>query len=284
MRYLNSKKSGSNGYIIQHSFGIIFRKIEAFVLITLCVSLIITSKINSEFQRKVSHFFVAASLPMVHFVSFPFELLISFSDGLNDLILAKSENQYLKQELDNLRSFYISSINIRQENKELRKILNFVSSRAINFKVAKVIARTDSVFGNQLFLGVGKGDGIEEDMVAIGRYGVVGRVVEVFDSKSRLMLLTDNMSHIPVITSNSRIRGILVGEGSNNLMEIHYLLPNHGITVGDLVFTSGDGNSMPPGIFVGVVKKVDKNSAWVSPMDSIFNLDIVTLVHNEVSE
>ena len=86
------------------------------------------------------------------------------------------------------------------------------------------------------------------------------------------------MSRIPIITSKTRVRGILAGNGSG-IMEILYLPKNHTITEGDWIFTSGDGDTLPPGLLVGVVKKADKDYVGVAMVENINNADIVTVMH-----
>ena len=61
-------------------------------------------------------------------------------------------------------------------------------------------------------------------------------------------------------------------------MEILYLPKNHQIAVGDKIFTSSDGDVVPPGLLVGVVKKVDKNSVLVVGIEDINSLNIVSII------
>jgi rod shape-determining protein MreC len=275
-QYLNFTKSRSN-YSFQHSFTLVFKKIETVFFGFLCIAFLIASKVDKDFSSDVSFAFVNVSLPIVKIASFPFNSVINLFTDFSELIEAKKENKNLKEELEKLKSFYVNSLNIHQENKELRNILNFVSSKASNFKVARIIGRSNQVFNQKAFIDIGKDRNIKESAVVVGKYGVIGRIAEVGENKSRLILLNDATSRIPVITSKTRIRGILAGNGSG-LMEILYLPKNHNIELGDLVFTSGDGDTLPPGLLVGVIRKVDKNSAMVSMAENISNAEIITVM------
>jgi cell shape-determining protein MreC len=73
------------------------------------------------------------------------------------------------------------------------------------------------------------------------------------------------------------VRGILSGNNSAS-MEILYLQKNHTIRAGDWIFTSGDGDTLPPGLLIGVVKKVDASYAAVEMIENVNNLDIVTIM------
>lgn len=276
-QYLNFTKTGAN-YSFQHSFNLIFKKIETVFFSFLCVIFLIVSRINDDFSKDASFAFVSVSMPVVKFAAFPFNSVLNLLTDFHELAQAKKENKVLKENLQKLESFYIKSLNIYQENKELRRVLNFVTSKSSNFKVAKIIGRTNQVFNQKLFLDAGKNREITEGSIVTGDRGVIGRVSEVAEDRARLILVTDAVSRIPVITSKTRVRGILAGNGSG-IMEILYLPKNHTITEGDWIFTSGDGDTLPPGLLVGVVKKADKNYVGVAMIENINNADIVTVMH-----
>ena len=275
-QYLNFTQTGAN-YSFQHSFNLIFKKIETVFFSFLCVIFLIVSRINDDFSKDVSFAFVSLSMPVVKFAAFPFNTVLNLLTDFHELSQAKKENKVLKENLQKLESFYIKSLNVYQENKELRRVLNFVTSKSSNFKVAKIIGRTNQVFNQKLFLDAGKNREITEGSIVTGDRGVIGRVSEVGEDRARLILVTDAVSRIPIITSKTRVRGILAGNGSG-IMEILYLPKNHTITEGDWIFTSGDGDTLPPGLLVGVVKKADKDYVGVAMVENINNADIVTVM------
>ena len=227
-QHLNFSQKKTKNYSLKHSFGLVFNKIETVFFCSICVIFLITSHVNSNFQKGVSFAFVNVSLPVVKLVAFPFNALINLVTDFHELVDAKKENKELKEELNKLKNFYVKSLNIYQENKELRNILNFVSSKTSSFKVAKITGRSNQLFNQKLFIDAGENREIKEGSVVAGEQGVIGRIVEVSQDKSRLILLTDASSRVPIITSKSRVRGILAGNGSN-LMEILYLPKNHNV-------------------------------------------------------
>ncbi|MBU6140283.1 MAG: rod shape-determining protein MreC [Proteobacteria bacterium] len=276
MQYLNFNKSRAN-YSIKHSFGLVFNKIETVFFSFLCVICLIVSKVDKDFSRDVSVVFVDISLPVAKFSASPFNFASNLVTNFGDLIYAKKENENLRKELDELRSFYFKSLNIHQENKELREMLHFVSAKSTDFKVAQIIGRSRPVFNQKVFIDAGSNRGLTEGEIVIGKRGVLGRIVEVYEDKSHLLLLNDATSRVPIITSKARARGVLAGN-SSGLMEILYLPKNHAIQVGEMVFTSGDGDTLPSGLFAGVVRKVDKDSALVSMVEDVNNSDLVTIL------
>ncbi len=275
MSYLNH--SPRSNLIIQHSFNLVFRKIETIFFIILSVIFLITSKINRDFSSKVSNIFITISTPIIKIISFPVNGSIDLIVNFGELATAKKENIKLREELFKLQNYYLTSLAIHQENKELRSALNFVKSKTENYKVARIIGMSHQAFDQKLLIDSGTSRNIKEGQIIAGNRGVIGRVSEVFDDKSRILLLTDSSSRIPIIASRARNRGILAGNNSG-LMEILYLPKNHQIAVGDKIFTSSDGDTVPPGLLIGVVKKIDKNSVYVSGIEDINSLNIVTII------
>jgi rod shape-determining protein MreC len=276
VQHLNFSNKRVN-YSIKHSFGLVFNKIETVFFSFLCVVCLVVSKADHDFSRDVSSVFVNISLPVAKFAAFPFNVAFSLVTDFGELVRAKEENQNLKEELEKLRSFYIKSLNIHQENKDLREMLQFVSSKSANFKVAQIIGRSRPLFNQKIFIDAGEDRGLKEGEIITGKRGVIGRVAEVYENKSHIFLLNDAISRIPVITSQARAKGILVGNGSG-MMEILYLPKNHDIQVGEMIFTSGDGDTLPPGLLAGVVIKVNKDSVLVSMVEDVNNADLVTIL------
>ncbi len=238
---------------------------------------IATSNSNKDFSKKVSEFFINISLPVANLLSHPVNSVFSLTSGLSDLIAAKKENVELKKQIDELKSHYVKSLNIYEENEELRKTLSFVSSKSTNFKVVEVIGRSKPLFDQKIFVSAGADRDLKEGEIVTGKIGVIGRVLEVFENKSHILLLNDATSRIPVISSKTRDRGVLVGDGTG-LMEIIYLPKNHSIKVGEMIFTSGDGDTLPSGLLAGVVRKVGKDSVLVSMVEDVNNADLVTVL------
>ena len=273
--YLNP--TPRSNLIIQHSFNLVFRKIETMFFIFLCIICLIASKINRDFNNKISNGFIAISTPIIKIISLPINSSIDLVVNFNKLAMAKKENIQLKEELFKLQNYYLTSLAIHQENQELRSALNFVKSKTENYKIDRVIGISHQAFDQKLFIDSGKSRNIKEGQIIAGNRGVIGRVTEVFEDKSRILLLTDSSSRIPIIASRARNRGILAGNNSG-LMEILYLPKNHQINIGDKIFTSSDGDAIPPGLLIGVVKKIDKNSVYVSGIEDINSLNIVTII------
>jgi rod shape-determining protein MreC len=275
-QYLNfdSKKPNLS---LQHSFNLVFRKIEFLFFVLLCMALLFASKVKDDFTKNISFTFVSISMPIINVVSFPFNSSITLLTNFSELVQAKEENENLKEELEKLKSYHVKTLDIYQENKELRGALNFINAKSSSYKVAQVIAGSNQVFNRQIIIDAGSNRDIKEGSIVIGGKAVIARVFEVGENKSRLLLVNDSASRIPVIASKSRVRAILAGNNSD-LMEMLYLPKDHKIEIGEMIFTSGDGDTLLSGLLVGVVKEVNENSVLVSMVEQISNANIVTVI------
>jgi rod shape-determining protein MreC len=270
-----SYRKANNSF--KHGFFLIFKKIETVLFTFLCLVFLIGSQISDNLRKVTSSTFINVSLPVVRVAAFPINVTISLLTEFSELTLAKKENESLRDELQKLKVFYVKLLNVSQENKELRDSLNFVSLKSSTFKVATVLGKTGQVFGQKILIDAGKNREVEKGRIVTTIQGVIGRVDEVFETTSRLILINDATSRVPIIASKARVRGILAGNGSG-LMEILYLPRHHKIEVGDLIFTSGDGDTLPSGLFIGTVKKVDEESAFVAMAQDVSAANVVTIV------
>lgn len=276
-QYLNFGHKKSN-LSIQQSFNLIFQKIEVLLFSFLCIICIIVSKVSEDFTKDISFFFVNISNPIVSTISYPVNASVEILTNFNDLVKAKKENKILREELEKLHTYYISTLNIHQENKDLKEALNFVKDKSTNYRVVQVVASSNQLFNRNLIINAGTNRGITQGSMVVGKTGVIGRVETVNETRSRLILANDSASRIPIMISKARVRGILVGNNSKTMEVIYSSAKGKKVEVGDDVFTSGDGDTLPPGLYIGKVEKSDGNSIYVSLAEDVDNLNYVTII------
>ncbi len=276
-QYLKFEHSSINNYSLKHHYSSIYKKIELALFIFLSILFLTISKTNRDFTNKISYFFVDISKPIVSIAAFPFNILIELIIDFEELTNAKKQNEILVKENQEMQQKLVEIINLNYENQKLKETLKFVSSISPTYKMAKITARNKQIFGNQFFIKTLENVEIKDGSAVIANSSMIGRVIDSSKNKARILLLTDANSKIPVISSKSRIRGILTGDNSNS-MYINYLPRNHDIEIGEMIFTSNDGESLPPNLLVGVVKKVNDKDVLVEMIENIANFDNVTIV------
>ncbi len=115
---------------------------------------------------------------------------------------------------------------------------------------ARVIGETDGPFVRTLLVDVGQSDGVQEGQAVTDARGLLGRVVTAGSRASRVLLVTDFNSRVPIELAETGARGILAGDNTDR-PEVRYLTPKDGARPGHHVLTSGAGGLFPPGLPVG---------------------------------
>ena len=158
---------------------------------------------------------------------------------------------YKKLKAENLNIEFIKS-----ENKILKSKIEDIKDQ--NYEVlAKVIIDKQSPFLKSLIVNRGSKDKIELGMAVLDGDFLVGKVVEVNYLTSRILLLSDLNSKIPVSIEPNGIQSILSGTGGKHGKLQYLLSDNLNIKGEDEVFTSGSGNIFNAGIPIGTVKIKD---------------------------
>ncbi len=123
----------------------------------------------------------------------------------------REENAKLRQDSLQLKEWQNAAANLDRENHELRALLRFKTEPRFAYISARVIADTGGPFSRGLIVTAGKLDGVREGMAATTGDGLIGRVVDAGDWSSRVVLITDLNSRIPVTVMGSGDRAIMAG-------------------------------------------------------------------------
>ena len=165
-----------------------------------------------------------------------------------------------KNELSNLRSNNVSSSIIQYENKELKELINdYVSSS--DKILAKIIVDHDSPFLKSIIINKGSKDNIKIGTNIYDQAYLVGRVIEVNYKTSRVLLLSDLNSNVPVTIAPQNIQEIITGSGDNS-GQIKYIRKglSEEFTQESIVYTSGTGAIFKSGIPIGKLKFDDEDT------------------------
>ena len=168
-----------------------------------------------------------------------------------------------KIELDNLRSSNISNEIIFNENKELKGLIDdYVSSS--NKILAKVIVDHQSPFLKSIIINKGSKDDIKIGTNIYDKSYLVGRVIEVNYKTSRVLLLSDLNSNVPVTISPQNVQAIISGKG-NDYGQIKYIKSglSKDFTDKSVIYTSGTGAVFKSGIPIGkIIMKDELSPSW----------------------
>jgi len=161
---------------------------------------------------------------------------------------------------------------LRQDNALLRRSLErfqsreemklFLDGSRRSFRIASVISLDPVNFKKALIIDQGRLAGLAKDLVILDRYGhLVGRIIEpVSLAEATVQLITDESSGVGVQVRGNKGVGVLSGDGRGDCLLKYILSTAENIAVGDEVLTSGYDRIYPPGLPVGTIISVGRDS------------------------
>jgi rod shape-determining protein MreC len=219
--------------------------------------------------------------PLLTAASAPFAVFVESMTGMSAMHDLKAQNIRLTEENEKLQKWYEAALKMQAENASLRQLLNVKADPAIDFVTARVISDAGGSFVKSVLLPVGLRDKVQKGSAVMSGQGLVGRIVELGQSASRVLLVTDLNSHIPVVLQGTRIKAILAGQNKGT-MKLERLPPDSGLAAGMRVVTSGDGGQLPPDLPIGIISSIGEEGVIVTPLSDIDGLSYVQVVNAEV--
>ncbi len=186
----------------------------------------------------------------------------TFEDPFRRIALRGEENTRLKKEVAALLLERQKYQEVALENKRLRELLQFRQTQKDYVATCRIIARGIDHWSNTLLLDKGAAEGLAKDMTAVTPRGLAGKITDVTDSYSHLLLLTDINFSAAARLQESRKEAIVSGTGTGRCV-LKYVPADEPVKVGDVVVTSGLDALFPAGIPVGYVSKVDARGGGV---------------------
>ncbi len=202
------------------------------------------------------------------YIGYSFKAIEEHTKIYKNYILIEEELKKLKKEKYNVN--FLDS-----ENKRLKKILEDITYSS-DVVIAKVLIDKQSPFLKSIIINKGSNNNIKKGMAVSSDNYLIGKIVEVNYTTSRVLLLSDLNSRTPVTIEPGSIQSILTGDGKNGGF-IQYIKDNTSIEQNSLVYTSGTGGLFKPGVPIGKIE-IDKDKNNVN-----FFIDFTQLRYVQVS-
>lgn len=177
----------------------------------------------------------------------------SIWESISGYYRAGSKNAELRREMEIARIRLAEAEAIKQENARLKAVLDMREGEVEPIAVARLVGSTSSSTRRFAYLGAGSSDGVAIGMPVRSPRGIVGRILEVGSDSSRVLLLTDSESVLPVRRARDEVVAFAEGRGDG---QVRIRLINLGINPlepGDLFVTSGAGGYYRPGTAVAIL-------------------------------
>lgn len=231
--------------------------LRALLFLLLAIVLMVMDHRSPGFHRFRSHLSVLV-VPIQVLVNAPIKWIHWLSTGVTAQQHLLEENAALKAHALLLESKLQKLLVLEHENAQLKGLLKSRSRIAGRVKVAQLLAVDLDPVVQQIVLDKGSRDHVYSGQPVMDAYGVMGQVLDVGPMTSKILLITDLRSAVPVKDYRNGLRAIAVGLGTSHRMALIHVTDTVDIKVGDLFVTSGLGLRFPVGYPVGVVSNIKK--------------------------
>ena len=257
------------------------QKFSLFVLVILSVIFLFLETIETKplnyFRALIKDGIYRGAL----IVSTPAKSFNNFSNFIKEHVGLYEDYSKLKRENNKLKSTISEKDFLELENSQLRKLIEEQTLSPSNLTSARVMLDKQSPYLNSFIINIGSNKDIENGMEVLDGKNFIGRIVDVNFFSSRVLLVSDLNSKIPVIIEFSENHAILSGRGAGN-PTLEYLPNNHKVKPGYKVYTSGKEGIFSPGIPLGEVL-VKENNFYVSLFSDLSQIVFVNVnLGNEI--
>ena len=252
-------------------------KMAPLFFLILASLIFLATTINDRFEAKMRVMIADATAPVFNTVVTPLKNAALSVEYVAQTVQAVEENKDLRAENERLRKWYQMALSLKVENEELKGLVNMVDMPERSFITTRIITDPTAPFLKTVLTPAGTKDGVQENHAAIAPEGLVGRVTDVGDKASRILMATDINSRIPVYIGNKKVRAILAGNNTQT-PELDHVARGVELSIGDRVMTSGQGGIFASGVPVGVVEEITDNQVFVRLFADMQNLDYVQIV------
>lgn len=190
----------------------------------------------------------------------------SYFHSIADLRSVQSENDQLKQRVQQLEVDLKGSDDLANENERLRLLLDLKEQSKYKVVTARVIGRDPSAWFDSAIINIGSLNGVKLNMPVVTDGGLVGRVTAVGPVTAQVDLITRDKSGLGAVVGSigeSNALGVVSGTSSKNLVEMRYVSGSIEVTPGQIVYTTGQDGIYPAGLKVGEIVDVISGSATV---------------------
>jgi len=185
--------------------------------------------------------------------------------------------EIVKLELQQLKNQQNQIAYLKTENDKLRKAIDDTDIYNYETIISKVLVDKESPFLKSVILNKGFNSGLKKGMPVLKGPYFVGRITEVNYLSSRVLLISDLNSKIPVLIEPMGYQAIMSGTG-DDLALLDFLPKNHQLEVGNLVYTSGTGGIFFEGIPIGRVELIEEkfHVKFFSDLSQLYLINVIT--------
>ena len=256
-----------------------FGKINNIFLILLCLSLVFLGKLDLIAARNLKAFMSDFLAPITFLFNKPVKEIAAVLEDVKSATSLREENIRFKSEIRRLNVWKSKTESQELELLELRELLKVIPKKNNQIITGRVFTAAGGIFANTVLINVGEKDGIVIGQPAISSLGLVGYVINVGISSSRILLIIDINAMIPIYLTDSNWPAVTQGQ-NGELLKIRFLSSEAKPLEGEVLETSGHGGQLPSGINVGRIVRSFSDNYYVKPTVNFQKLTYVSIITN----
>jgi len=197
-------------------------------------------------------------------VTFVSSAVTNYFSSISSMRTAQSENDALKQRIQELQVEKQNAQSLTAENERLKSLLGLKAEINYKFLPAKIIGRDTSAWFDSSIINRGSLDGVKLNMPVVTNGGLVGRITMVSPLTAQVALITKDKSGLGAVVGaleTSNVLGVVSGSGKREILEMEYVTGNVEVKVGESIYTTGQDGIYPAGLKLGEISEVRATSA-----------------------
>ncbi len=235
-----------------NEFGGMVKRILAGILVVLLIGLFLLWRIDNPRVERFRMALIDRIVPSFDWALMPVTQMSRMVSDFQSYAKLYERNIELQREIQRLKSWREAALQLEQTNAKLLALNKVRISPKLTYVTGVVLTDSGSPFRKSALINVGRRDGVRDGWVTMDGLGLVGRISGVGETVSRVILLTDSSSRIPVTIMPSGQKAIMAGNNSPYPV-LEFIKSPEQIHPGDRVLSTGDGKLFPPGLLVGQV-------------------------------
>lgn len=223
-----------------------------FVLVFVAICLLLLSRLRSDVVLQLETEMAEAAVPVLEAAARPLQPIRTLALKLNRALELQDEISQLRAENDRLKLATARTAELERRIEQLERLTLAVPDPKTSVVVARAVTPATGPFGRIALLNAGRDRGIRNGHAVVEASGLVGRIVASSQRASRVVLVSDAASRIPVSIGRRETRAIASGDNTG-LLRLTLVPGDTRLNVGEEVVTSGVGGLLPRGLRVGIV-------------------------------
>lgn len=231
-----------------------------FLALSIAIALMfIDHRLNS--MQPVRLFMNSLVSPVQYLAIMPEQLLDTASKTIQARSSLNAENDSMREQLLELQARLQRYQFLQNENARLRQLLGSDVRQEGRRMVAEVVAVASDPFSHQLVINKGTLNGVFEGQPVLDSRGIVGQVMSVGTTTSRVLLISDQSHTIPLRAERSDIRVLAQGVGDLQRLELSFIPHSTELAEEDILVSSGLGGTFPEGYPVATIERIVRDDS-----------------------